>query len=482
MPNRESQETDFIRKTKIVCTIGPACDSEEMMKELMLAGMDVARFNFSHGTREEQRVKYERLDKARKELALPVATLMDTKGPEIRLRDFAGGSVMLSAGELFTLTTEELLGTDQKASITYANLKNDISVGTGILIDDGLIELKVEDIRGEEIVCRVIHGGKVSNHKGINVPGAVLSMPYISEVDRADILLGIELGFEYIAASFARSREDIMELRSILDAHHSSMKIIAKIENMQGIQNMEEILRVSDGVMVARGDMGVEIPLEEVPLYQKKMIAMANSMGKQVITATQMLESMIEHPRPTRAEATDIANAIYDGTTAIMLSGETAAGKYPVEAVRTMSRIAKAAEDSIDYGEKLTRLSGKHKKHITAAIAYATCSAAVDLDAAAIITVTISGYTAASIAGCKPGCPIICCTTNETVYRQANLLWGVKSLLLGREEDSEKLFEHALQEAERAGFIKKGDVVVITAGVPLGIAGRTNMLRVVEVE
>ena len=239
MPNRESQETDFIRKTKIVCTIGPACDSEEMMKELMLAGMDVARFNFSHGTREEQRVKYERLDKARKELALPVATLMDTKGPEIRLRDFAGGSVMLSAGELFTLTTEELLGTDQKASITYANLKNDISVGTGILIDDGLIELKVEDIRGEEIVCRVIHGGKVSNHKGINVPGAVLSMPYISEVDRADILLGIELGFEYIAASFARRREDIMELRSILDAHHSSMKIIAKIENMQGSQNME---------------------------------------------------------------------------------------------------------------------------------------------------------------------------------------------------------------------------------------------------
>ena len=272
MPNRESQETDFIRKTKIVCTIGPACDSEEMMKELMLAGMDVARFNFSHGTREEQRVKYERLDKARKELALPVATLMDTKGPEIRLRDFAGGSVILSAGELFTLTTEELLGTDRKASITYANLKNDISVGTGILIDDGLIELKVEDIRGEEIVCRVIHGGKVSNHKGINVPGAVLSMPYISEVDRADILLGMELGFEYIAASFARSREDIMELRSILDAHHSSMKIIAKIENMQGIQNMEEILRVSDGVMVARGDMGVEIPLEEVPLYQKKMI------------------------------------------------------------------------------------------------------------------------------------------------------------------------------------------------------------------
>ena len=484
MPNRESQETDFIRKTKIVCTIGPACDSEEMMKELMLAGMDVARFNFSHGTREEQRVKYERLDKARKELALPVATLMDTKGPEIRLRDFAGGSVILSAGELFTLTTEELLGTKQKASITYANLKNDISVGTGILIDDGLIELKVEDIRGEEIVCRVIHGGKVSNHKGINVPGAVLSMPYISEVDRADILLGMELGFEYIAASFARSREDIMELRSILDAHHSSMKIIAKIENMQGINNMEEILSVSDGVMVARGDMGVEIPLEEVPILQKKMIKMAVAQGKHVITATQMLESMIKNPRPTRAEATDIANAIYDGTTAIMLSGESAAGLYPVEAVKTMSRIAERAEQDIDYRGRMQKVKEDRQEtpDITTAISYATCSVASDLNAAAIITVTMSGFTANMIARYKPGCQIIGCTLDEKVYRQLNLLWGVNPVMIQKERTTDALFEEAVFKAKQAGLVKTGDTVVITAGVPLGVVGKTDMIHVVEVE
>ena len=309
-----------MRKTKIVCTIGPACDSEERLREMMLAGMNVARFNFSHGTQEEQKAKYERVLKVREEMGLQVATLLDTKGPEIRLRDFEGGRVELITGSQFVLTTEEMLGNAEKATITYKNLKNDISVGTTILIDDGLIEMQVEEIRGEEIVCRVINGGFVSNHKGVNVPGAILSMPYINEVDRSDIIFGIGLGFEFIAASFARCKEDILEVRQILKEYNSDMKIIAKIENMQGIENMEEILEVSDGVMVARGDMGVEIPLEEVPVLQKKMIRMANMQGKHVITATQMLESMIKNPRPTRAEATDIANAIYDGTTAIMLS------------------------------------------------------------------------------------------------------------------------------------------------------------------
>lgn len=333
-----------MRKTKIICTIGPASDSVECLRELMLAGMNVARFNFSHGTHEEQKIKYEKVLEARRLAGLPVATLLDTKGPEIRLRDFEGGRAELIAGEQFILTTQEILGTAHKASITYKNLKNDVKVGTTILIDDGLIEMTVEAIQGEEIVCRVVNGGFVSNHKGVNVPGAVLSMPYISDADREDILFGIGLGYDFLAASFARCKEDILEVRKILDEHGSKMKIIAKIENMQGIQNLEEILAVSDGIMVARGDMGVEIPLEEVPILQKKMIKLANAQGKHVITATQMLESMIKNPRPTRAEATDIANAIYDGTTAIMLSGESAAGKYPVEAVKTMARIAECAD------------------------------------------------------------------------------------------------------------------------------------------
>lgn len=470
-----------MRKTKIICTIGPASESEERLRELMLAGMNVARFNFSHGTHEEQKVKLQRVKKVREELNLPVATLLDTKGPEIRLRDFEGGRVELLSGQIFTLTTEEIMGTSQRATISYKNLKNDVSVGTTILIDDGLIEMVVEEIKGEDIVCRVVNGGFVSNHKGVNVPGVVLSMPYISDVDREDILFGIEMGYEFLAASFARTKEDILQVRKILDEHKCPMKIIAKIENMQGIQNLKEILSVSDGIMVARGDMGVEIPLEEVPVLQKKMIKLANAQGKHVITATQMLESMIKNPRPTRAEATDIANAIYDGTTAIMLSGESAAGQYPVEAVKTMARIAESAERDIDYRKRMTQMSCSGQKCITTAIAYATCTTAMDLGAAAIITVTLSGYTAESISRFKPDCPIIGCTTSERVYSQLNLLWGVSPLYLKREETTEELFADAVAEAQKAGYVKKGDIVVITAGVPLGIAGKTNMIRVVEV-
>lgn len=471
-----------MRKTKIVCTIGPACDSVEKLRELMSAGMNVARFNFSHGTHEEQKVKYERVLQAREELGLPVATLLDTKGPEIRLRDFEGGRAELVTGQQFILTTEEIMGTAQRAAISYKNLKNDISVGTTILIDDGLIEMIVEKIEGEEIICHVVNGGSVSNHKGVNVPGAVLSMPYISEVDRKDILFGIELGFDLIAISFTRCREDVEQVRRILTDHGSDMKIIAKIENMQGIQNMEEILKASDGVMVARGDMGVEIPLEEVPVLQKKMIKLANAQGKHVITATQMLESMIKNPRPTRAEATDIANAIYDGTTAIMLSGESAAGKYPVEAVETMAKIAKSAEKDIDYRSRMRGNDYGGTPDITTAIAYAACTAAADLNAAAIITVTMSGFTAEALSRFKPQCPIVGCSINKRVCRQLNLLWGVSPLEIRKEEKADDLFAAAVAEAKKAGYVKHGDVVVITAGVPLGIAGMTNMVHVVEVD
>ncbi len=470
-----------MRKTKIICTIGPASESEERLRELMLAGMNVARFNFSHGTHEEQREKYQKVLKVREELGMPVATMLDTKGPEIRLRDFEGGRAELKTGQTFVMTTEEMLGTDKKAAISYKNLKNDISVGTTILIDDGLIEMAVEDLRGEEIVCRVVHGGFVSNHKGVNVPGAVLSMPYISQEDREDILFGIKMGYDLIAASFVRCKDDILQVRRLLQEHGSDAKIIAKIENMQGIQNLEEILEVSDGIMVARGDMGVEIPLEEVPVLQKKMIKLANAQGKHVITATQMLESMIKNPRPTRAEATDIANAIYDGTTAIMLSGESAAGLYPVEAVKTMARIAESAEKDIDYRARMSRIYAEKKSGTTMAIAYAACSTAMDLGAAAVITVTMSGFTAEAISRCKPACSIIGCTVNEKVYRQLNLLWGVNPLMLGQEENAEELFGSAIEEAKRAGYIKQGDKVVVTAGVPLGIAGNTNMIKVVEV-
>ncbi len=470
-----------MRKTKIICTIGPASESEEMLKELMLAGMDVARFNFSHGTHEEHKKKTMRAISVSEKLGLPVGMLMDTKGPEIRLKDFEGGKAVLEEGQKFVLTTEEILGTQERASITYKNLVKDVAAGATILIDDGLIELRVEEVTDTEICCVVINGGAVSNHKGVNVPGAVLSMPYISETDRSDILFGIEMGYDYLAASFARTKEDILEIREILNAHNSPMKIIAKIENMQGINNLEEILEVSDGIMVARGDMGVEVPLEDVPVLQKKMIKKAADAGKIVITATQMLESMIKHPRPTRAESTDVANAIYDGTTAIMLSGESAAGLYPVEAVKTMARIAERAEADIHYGERMKKRADIQNFDITTAISHATCTTAVDLKAAAIVTVTMSGFTARMISRYKPTCPIVACSVNPRVCRQMNLEWGVAPLLIERKKDADSLFAEALAAAEKMGYVKEGDVVVLTAGLPLGIAGRTNMIRVVEV-
>ncbi len=471
-----------MKKTKIICTIGPSSQKPEIIRELIAEGMDVARLNFSHGSYEEQTNKFRMIRDAAKEMGKSIAILQDTKGPEIRLRDFANGKEELVAGQTFTLTTEEIKGTKERVSISYKNLPKDVSEGMAILLDDGLIELKVEEVTETDIVCTVINGGFVSNKKGVNVPGAELSMPFISDVDREDILFGIKMGFDFLAASFVRCKEDILEVRKIMDEHGAKTKIIAKIENMQGIRNLAEILEVSDGIMVARGDMGVEIPLEEVPVIQKKMIKKAVAMGKHVITATQMLESMTKNPRPTRAEATDVANAIYDGTTAIMLSGETANGAYPVEAVKTMSRIAERAEIDIDYASRLHRVEAARENNITNAISHATCTTAMDLNAAAIITVTMSGFTAEMLARYKPTCPIIACSIEPQVCRQANLLWGVRPLHIKKEETAEELFEDAVRESLEAGYIKKGDVVVITAGVPLGISGKTNMIRVVEVE
>ncbi len=470
-----------MRKTKIVCTIGPASESEEKLRELMKAGMNVARFNFSHGTHEEHKAKFGRVIKVSGELGLCVATLLDTKGPEIRLRDFEGGSAQLSAGQTFILTTEEIMGNAERASISYKNLKYDVAPGARILIDDGKIEMEVASIEGEEIRCTVKNGGTVSNHKGINVPDVELSMPYISEVDREDILFGIRMGFDFIAASFVRTGADILEVKKILDENKSPMKIIAKIESMQGIRNLEEILAVSDGIMVARGDMGVELPLEEVPVIQKKMIKMAVAAGKHVITATQMLESMIHNPRPTRAETNDVANAIYDGTTAIMLSGESAAGKYPVEAVETMARIAERTEQDIDYNGRMLRDTPRNLEDVTTAISFATCTTAMHLGAEAIITVTMSGFTAGMISRYKPGSQIIGCSVNPRVCRQMALLWGVTPMLMPKEDNTEDLFEEAAMLARKQGFIHADNRVVLTAGIPLGVSGSTNMIRVLEV-
>ncbi|MFI3201365.1 MAG: pyruvate kinase [Eubacteriales bacterium] len=470
-----------MRKTKIICTIGPASQQEDKLREVIQAGMNVARFNFSHGDHEEQTGKFANVLKISGELGIPVATLLDTKGPEVRIVDFKNKKEELVKGQKFTLTTEDIMGTNERVSISYKNLIKDIKVGTHILIDDGLINLVVDEVTDIDIICTVTNSGAVSDRKGINVPGVSLSMPFISEKDRADIVLGAKLGFDFIAASFARTKSDILEVRAILDEYNSKAKIIAKIENMQGVDNIDEIIEVSDGIMVARGDMGVEIPMEDVPVFQKKIIKKTVAAGKQVITATQMLDSMMKNPRPTRAETTDVANAIYDGTTAIMLSGETANGMYPVEAVKTMAKIAKRAEADIDYAGRLKRTSWDDDIDTTTAISHATCTVANNINAAAIISVTMSGFTANMISRYKPECPVIGCSVNLRVCRQINLTWGVTPVFMEKKETEDELFAEAIQCAINTGIVKKGDQVVLTAGVPLSVTGRTNMIRVVEV-
>ena len=469
-----------MRKTKIVCTLGPATDGEGVLREMMLAGMNVARFNFSHGTHPEHKARLEQVKALRKELGLPVAAMLDTKGPEVRLKNFAGGSVTLQEGQEFTLTVEDVEGDATRCAVTYAELPQDVKAGDTILLDDGLVRLTVLSTTASAIRCRVENGGVMKDHKGVNVPGVSLSMPYMSQQDREDILFGMEEGFDFIAASFVRSAADVRELRKLLESRKSRIRIIAKIENQEGINNLTEILAAADGIMVARGDMGVEIDFTEIPAIQKNMIAQCVAAGKPVITATQMLDSMIENPRPTRAEITDVANAIYDGTSAIMLSGETAAGRYPVEAVRTMDAIARKTESHIDDA-KLLGLRCRNRMNITAATAHAACTTAKDIGADAILTVSQAGITAQMVSSFRPETTVVALLLEEQVQRQMALYWGVEPITMPRAENTDELVELAVQSAEKAGLIRHGDLVVITAGVPVGISGTTNMIRIQQV-
>ena len=469
-----------MRKTKIICTMGASTDKEGILEQLAIEGMDVARFNFSHGDHEEQKGRLDRLKAIRTKINRPIAALLDTKGPEIRIREFAKGKITLTEGQKFTLTADEIQGDEERVSITYKELYKDVKPGDSILIDDGLIGLEVEEIEGSDIHCVVINGGIVSNKKGINLPGVNVNMPFISQKDREDILFGIQEEFDFIAASFTRTADDVLEIRKILDENGGrDLNIIAKIENQQGVDNIDSIIEVADGIMIARGDMGVEIPLEDVPVIQKEIINKVYNAGKQVITATQMLDSMMKNPRPTRAETTDVANAIYQGTSAIMLSGETAAGKYPVEALRTMVKIALRTESDIAYNKEFSILSREHESviNMTTAISHATCMTAIDLGAKAIITVSRSGNTARMISKYRPGCMIVGCSPEEHTCRQLNMSWGITPVHIKEEYSMEILLLHATEAAERAGYVKKGDVVVLTAGVPLGRSGNTNLIK-----
>ncbi|MCL2169751.1 MAG: pyruvate kinase [Defluviitaleaceae bacterium] len=469
----------MLRKTKIVATIGPASWELETIKKLIGAGMNAARLNFSHGSHESHAQTVERIKQARAELNEPVALMLDTKGPEIRIKSFEEGEVAVERGQKFTLTPRQTSGTNEIVSVTYPDLYNDVSVGSKVLIDDGLIELRVVNITDTgDVECVVVNGGIIGSNKGINLPEAYVSLPSLTQQDIEDIKFGIEQDFDYIAASFIRTPKDVLEIRQVLEDNGGSrILIIAKIENREGVDNLKSILEVCDGIMVARGDMGVEIPPEEVPIVQKHMIRQANLVGKPVITATQMLESMVSSPRPTRAEANDVANAIFDGTDAIMLSGETAKGEYPVESVKMMDRIAKQTESSIEYNENLKKRGG-HVVNITNAITYAACTIAADLEATCITTVTNSGFTARMVSKFRPACPALAVSANERVWRQMSLLWGIVPYFSKMVHSDDELFGLAAQSALDRGLAKNGDVVVVVAGVPVGVSGSTNLVKV----
>ena len=469
-----------MRKTKIICTVGPATDKPGVLESMMRAGMNVARFNFSHGDYAVHQRRFEQLVELREKAGLPVASMLDTRGPEIRLGTFRDHKpVEIHTGEEYTLTTRDVECDEKIASVTFKGLPGDVRVGTRILINDGLVSMVVKKVTETDVICDVIDGGMLSDHKGVNVPGVELSMPYLSETDMNDLEFGAKLGFDFIAASFVRSAADVAYLRKFTNAlGWRSIRIIAKIENMDGVNNIDEIIDEADGIMVARGDMGVEIPFEKIPPIQKRLIKKAYSAGKQVVTATQMLESMITNPRPTRAEITDVANAVYDGTSAIMLSGETAAGAHPVEAVETMALIAESTESQIDYVTHFKAFGNDSNTTITNAISHATVTTAHDLGAKAIITVTKSGSTARMISKHRPQSMIIGCTTNDTVCRQMSMSWGVVPLMCDEKRNTDELFSHAVDVARKNGLVEKGDTVVITAGIPLGISGTTNMLKV----
>ena len=468
-----------MRKTKIICTLGPATDREGVLEKLIITGMNVARLNFSHGSYEEHSRRIETVKALREKHHMPTAIMLDTKGPEIRLGLFKDKEVILEEGQKFVLYATEREGDKDGISISYPDLYQDVSVGSTILIDDGLVEMEVIELNDTEIVCQVKNGGKVSDRKGVNVPNVKLSMPFLSEKDKEDILFGIKNDVDFVAASFVRRADDINKMRKFLNDHGGyDVHIISKIENNEGVENIEEILEASEGVMIARGDMGVEIPYEEVPVIQKMIIKKGMEAGKQIITATQMLDSMMKNPRPTRAETTDVANAIYDGTSVIMLSGETAAGLYPVEALQTMVRIANRTEQDIDYKKRFFSYDHSANSNITDAICHATCTTALDLNARAIVTVTKSGHSARNIAKYCPACGVICGSMEEKVARQLNLVWGATPVILEKKKDIFELFDHALEVAREKGYLNTGDITVITSGVPIGVSGTTNMIRV----
>ena len=469
-----------MRKTKIICTLGPVTDNPDTLRALMLGGMNTVRLNFSHGSYEEQLKRIEMVKSLRDELNIPMPILLDTKGPEIRTGDFKDGKAELKEGQIFVLTPEKIEGTEEISHITYPGLANDITINTRILIDDGLIEMTVVDIKGKDIICKVLNSGTVSNHKSVNIPDVNLTMDYMSQKDIDDIKFGIEHGVDFIAASFVRSAFDVLEVRRVLEENGGEdIRIIAKIENRQGVDDIENILNVSDGIMVARGDMGVEIPLEELPAIQKELIEKCYRSNKMVITATQMLESMTHNPRPTRAEASDVANAVYDGTSAVMLSGETAVGEYPVKALLTMAQICVKAEEDINYVKRFEALHVQEGSSVSNAISHSACTTGHDLGAAAILAVTKSGYTARVISGFRPSCPIIAGTMDDRAYRQLNLSWGVVPIRTMEKSTSDELFNHAVKTAlENTDLIKKGDIVVITGGSPVGVSGTTNLLKV----
>ncbi|MBP2024858.1 pyruvate kinase [Peptoniphilus stercorisuis] len=469
-----------MKKTKIVCTIGPASEDEEVLRHLIEEGLDVARLNFSHGTHEEHKKKIETIKKLRKELNRPIAIMLDTKGPEIRLGDFKDKMVLdLKDGDKFTLTTRDIIGDENIVSVSYKDLPKDLKVGSKVLIDDGLVGLVVESIEDTEIYTIVESGGNISSHKGVNVPNAHIKLPALTEKDKSDILFGIENDIDFIAASFIRTKDDVLGIRKVLeDQGNYNIRIISKIESRQGLENIDEIIDASDGIMVARGDLGVEIATEEVPIAQKEIIKKCNLASKAVITATQMLDSMIRNPRPTRAEANDVANAVLDGTSAVMLSGESANGKYPELAVKTMRRIVEVTESSFDYRELLIRRIESVSNTTTNAIGKSTCTLARELEASAIITATTSGYTTRSISKFRPESKIIATTTSEKVRRQLSLEWGIESILVPALTNTDDVIENSIEMALKENLVKPGDTVILTAGVPVGLAGSTNLIKV----
>ena len=467
-----------MRKTKIICTLGPSTDKDGVLRELIANGMNVARFNFSHGSHEEHKGRLDLLKSLREELGKPVAALLDTKGPEIRLKDFKNGTEMLEAGQTFTLTTRDVEGTKEICSITYKDLPHDVAPGGTIMLDDGLIKLQIQTVNDTDIVCTVLNNGKIKNKKGVNVPGVHLSMPYMSQRDKDDIIFGIEQGFDFIAASFVRTAQDVYEIRNLLNEYDSNIRIIAKIENREGVNNIDSILAAADAVMVARGDLGVEIDFTELPGIQKTIIDRSFSFGKPIVTATQMLDSMMVNPRPTRAEISDVANAIYDGTSAIMLSGETAAGAYPVEALKTMSAIAERTEQEGHYLRGRLMEPNTGKISVSDATAHAACLTAKDVNAAAIVTVSESGNTARLLSKYRPEQPIIACVMKEQVQRQLALSWGITPLMMPLAHSTDELIEMSTSLAKENGYLHNGELAVVTAGVPVGVSGTTNMIKI----